>query len=199
MNIEEQMVYGLQKNWRMLLMRGIFAVVFGVLTLVWPGVTLRALTILYGAYAFLDGIFALTAAMTGTAKPEPAWWLVVVGLLGIGAGLLTFFWPGITALMLVIFIGAWAIVRGVFEITGAIMLRKVIHNEWLLILGGILSVAFGFLVLGNPGAGALGVLWLIGSYSILFGALMIGLALKIKNHRPLREEGGFDTYEQKAA
>jgi uncharacterized membrane protein HdeD (DUF308 family) len=119
------------------------------------------------------------------------WWLlllrgiaavVVVGLLGIAAGIVTFAWPGITAIMLVLFIGAWAVVHGIFEIIGAIQLRREIDNEWMLILGGALSVLFGLIVLIAPGAGALGLIWAIGSYSIVFGILFIALALRLRKH-----------------
>ena len=107
----------------------------------------------------------------------------VVGLFGIAAGIVTFAWPGITAIVLVLFIGAWALVHGIFEIIGAIQLRKEIDNEWMLILGGLLSVVFGLLVLFAPGAGALGLIWAIAAYSIVFGILFIALALRLRNYR----------------
>ena len=107
---------------------------------------------------------------------------MVIGLLGIAAGIVTFAWPGITATLLVLFIGAWALVHGIFEIIGAIQLRKEIDNEWMLILGGALSVLFGLLVLIAPGAGALGLIWAIASYSIVFGILFIALAVRLRKH-----------------
>lgn len=116
-------------------MRGIAAIAFGVLAFLWPGLTLVTLVLLYGAFALVDGVLSLVAAFTGSAKPVPTWWLVVVGLLGIAAGAVIFLWPGITAVLLVLFIGAWALVHGIFEIIGAIQLRKEIDNEWMLILG----------------------------------------------------------------
>ena len=125
---------------------------------------------------------SLIAAFTGGAKPVPTWWLVVVGLLGIAAGAVTFLWPGITAILLVVFIGAWALVHGIFEIIGAIQLRKEIDNEWMLILGGVLSVLFGVVVLIAPGAGALGLVWAIAAYSILFGITFVALALRLRSH-----------------
>jgi uncharacterized membrane protein HdeD (DUF308 family) len=133
------MLHALAKSWWLVLLRGIAAIVFGVLAFVWPGLTLLTLVLFYGAYALVDGAFALIAAFTGGAKPVPTWWLIVVGLAGIAAGLATFLWPGITALVLLVFIGAWAIVHGIFEIIGAIKLRKEIDNEWWLILAGALS------------------------------------------------------------
>ena len=170
-------------TWWLVLLRGIAAIVFGVLAFVWPGLTLLTLVLLYGAYALVDGAFALIAAFTGGAKPVPTWWLIVVGLAGIAAGLATFLWPGITALVLLVFIGAWAIVHGIFEIIGAIKLRKEIDNEWWLILAGAMSVIFGIIVLVAPGAGALGLVWAIGAYSVVFGILLVGLSLRLKRHR----------------
>jgi uncharacterized membrane protein HdeD (DUF308 family) len=174
----------LAKCWWLVLLRGIAGIVFGVLAFIWPGLTLITLVLLYGAYALIDGVIALMAAFTGATKPVPTWWLIVVGLFGIAAGLVTFLWPGITALVLIIFIGAWAIAHGVFEIIGAIKLRKEIDNEWLLILAGAVSVVFGIIVLAAPGAGALGLIWAIGAYSIAFGVLLVGLSLRLRKHRP---------------
>jgi uncharacterized membrane protein HdeD (DUF308 family) len=177
------MLHALAKCWWVLLLRGIAAIAFGVLAFIWPGLTLVTLVLLYGAFALVDGVLALFAAFTGGAKPVPTWWLVVVGLIGIAAGLVTFMWPGITAILLVLFIGAWAVVHGIFEIIGAIQLRKEIDNEWMLILGGALSVLFGAVVLIAPGAGALGLVWVIATYSIIFGILFVALALRLRTHR----------------
>ena len=178
------MLHALAKSWWLLLLRGIAAIIFGILAFVWPGLTLVTLVLLYGAFALVDGVISLIAAFTGSAKPVPTWWLVVVGLLGIAAGIVTFAWPGITAILLMLFIGAWALVHGIFEIIGAIQLRKEIDNEWMLILGGLLSVVFGLIVLFAPGAGALGLIWVIASYSIVFGILFIALALRLQEIRP---------------
>ena len=177
------MLHALAKNWWLVLLRGIAGIVFGLLAFAWPGLTLLTLVLFYGAYALIDGIVALATALTGSAKPIPTWWLVVVGLLGIAAGLVTFLWPGITAFVLILFIGAWAIAHGIFEIIGAIQLRHEIDNEWMLILAGALSVIFGIVVLAAPGAGALGLVWAIGAYSIVFGGLLAGLSLRLRKHR----------------
>src|SRR5215475_4498227 len=177
------MLHALAKAWWLVLLRGIAGIVFGVLAFMWPGLTLLTLVLLYGAYALVDGVIALVAAFTGAPKPVPTWWLVVVGLLGVAAGVVTFMWPGITALVLIIFIGVWAIAHGIFEIIGAIRLRREIDNEWWLILAGALSVIFGVIVLVAPGAGALGLIWAIGAYSIAFGILLVGLSLRLRKHR----------------
>jgi uncharacterized membrane protein HdeD (DUF308 family) len=171
----------LARNWWLLLLRGILAVLFGVLAFVWPGITLLALATLFGIYALVDGATALAAAFTGAGAGSRAW-LVVAGILGLGAGLVALAWPGMTAILLVMLIGACALARGVFEIVAAIQLRKEIDNEWTLIALGALSVVFGLIVLVAPGAGALALVWLIGGYAIAFGALLIGLSLRLKGH-----------------
>jgi uncharacterized membrane protein HdeD (DUF308 family) len=174
-------LHALAKNWWLLLLRGIAGIVFGVLAFVWPGITLLTLIIFYGAYALVDGVFAIGAAFRG-GEAQSRWWLILIGVLGIAAGLLTFLWPGLTALVLATFIGAWSLIHGIFEIVGAIKIRKEIDNEWWLILSGALSVLFGLVMLILPGAGALALVWVIGAYSIIFGALLVGFAFRLKKH-----------------
>jgi uncharacterized membrane protein HdeD (DUF308 family) len=174
-------VQALAKNWWLLLLRGIAAIIFGALAFAWPGITLLTLILFYGAYALADGVLAIIAAITGGA-PAPRWWLAIVGLLGIGAGLLTFLMPGVTAIVLLFFIAGWAIATGIFQIIGAIQLRREIDNEWLLILGGAISVLFGIGILMAPGAGALALLWVIGFYAIVEGIVFVALALRLKKH-----------------
>ncbi|WP_288132077.1 HdeD family acid-resistance protein [Microbulbifer sp.] len=169
-------------NWWVALLRGLFAVLFGVLTFVWPGITLLSLIILFGAYTLVDGVVAIYGAIQGRgqASKSSLWWLLFVGITGIAAGILTFFYPQVTGLVLVVFIGAWALVRGIFEIIGAVRLRKEIDHEWLLICAGVLSVIFGLVLLMKPGAGALALLWLIGGYAILFGLILVWLAFRLR-------------------
>ena len=175
------MVRALAKNWWLLLLRGIAAIIFGVLAFAWPGLTLLTLILFYGAFALVDGVLAIIAAITGGA-PAPRWWLAVVGLLGIAAGLLTFLMPGLSALVLLFFIAGWAIATGVLQIIGAIQLRKEIDNEWLLILGGVISVLFGVGMMLAPGAGALALVWVIGTYAVIIGVVFVALALRLKKH-----------------
>ena len=167
------MVMTLARNWWVLALRGLCAVIFGILAFIWPGITLGALVLLYGAFALIDGVLSIVAAIfqrEGSGRP---WWeLVLVGLLGIAAGVLTFVWPGITALVLLYLIAAWAIVSGIFEIIAAIKLRKEIEGEWWLALTGILSVIFGVMLIAQPGAGAIAVVWLIGTYALIFGIFL---------------------------
>jgi uncharacterized membrane protein HdeD (DUF308 family) len=129
----------------------------------------------------VDGVLAVIAAITG-GVPGSRWWLAIIGLLGIAAGLVTFMMPGLTAVLLLLFIAGWAIATGVFQIIGAIKLRKEIDNEWLLILGGIISVLFGVSMMLAPGAGALALVWVIGAYSVVIGAIFVALALRLRKH-----------------
>ena len=175
------MVRALAKNWWLLLLRGIAAIIFGVLAFAWPGITLLTLILFYGAFALVDGVLAIIAAITGGA-PAPRWWLAIIGLLGIAAGLLTFLMPGLSALVLLFFIAGWAIATGVFQIIGAIQLRKEIDNEWLLILGGVISVLFGIGMMLAPGAGALALVWVIGTYAVIIGGVFVVLAFRLKKH-----------------
>jgi uncharacterized membrane protein HdeD (DUF308 family) len=175
------MVHALAKNWWLLLLRGIAAIIFGVLAFAWPGITLLTLILFYGAFALVDGVLAIIAAMTGGA-PAPRWWLAIIGLLGIAAGLLTFLMPGLSALVLLFFIAGWAVATGLFQIIGAIQLRKEIDNEWLLILGGVISVLFGIGMMLAPGAGALALVWVIGTYAVIIGGVLVVLAFRLKKH-----------------
>jgi uncharacterized membrane protein HdeD (DUF308 family) len=171
----------LTRSWWLMLLRGIAAILFGIAAFVWPGLTVLALTLLYGAFAMADGVLSLGAALTGSGdRSIPTWWLVVIGLLGIAAGVVAFLWPGLTAFALVIMIGAWAVAIGIMEIIGAIWLRHEIEDEWLLIAAGILSVLFGAAVLLKPGAGALALAWAIGAFAILSGILHLAFALRLK-------------------
>jgi uncharacterized membrane protein HdeD (DUF308 family) len=179
MGLGSVMVHALAKNWWMLLLRGVAAIIFGVLAFAWPGMTLLTLIMFYGAFALIDGVLAVVAAITGGA-PAPRWWLAIVGLLGIATGLLVFMMPGLTALVLLYFIAGWAIATGVFQIIGAIRLRKEIDDEWYLILSGVVSVLFGIGVMMAPGAGALALLWVIGIYAVVMGVIMVGLAFRLK-------------------
>jgi uncharacterized membrane protein HdeD (DUF308 family) len=164
-----------------MLLRGIASILFGIAAFVWPGLTVLALTLLYGAFAMADGILSLGAALTRSGdRSIPTWWLVVIGLLGIAAGTVAFLWPGLTAFALVIMIGAWAVAIGIMEIIGAVWLRHEIEDEWLLIAAGILSVLFGVAVLLKPGAGALALAWAIGAFALLSGVLLVAFALRLK-------------------
>jgi uncharacterized membrane protein HdeD (DUF308 family) len=174
----------LAESWWLLLLRGVAAIIFGVLAFFWPGITLLSLILLWGIYALADGVFALGEALFGkNVQTGPRWWLAVVGLVSLAAGVLTFVWPGMTALVLLAFIAIWAIVIGALQIWGAIQLRKEIDNEWLLVLSGILSIVFGIVLLANPGTGALAVIWLIGAYAIILGCIYIALSFRLRHFK----------------
>lgn len=171
----------LRRNWWLLALRGLAAVIFGALALVWPGITLLTLIWLFGAFALVNGILSLVLA-TKAPKGYPRFGsLILGGLLGILAGLLTFVMPGITALGLLILIAAWALITGILEIVAAIKLRKTITGEWMLILAGLASVAFGILLILQPAAGALVMVLWIGAYALVFGILLFVLAFKMRS------------------
>ena len=179
------MVHTLKLNWWLLALRGLVAVLFGVLAFMWPGATLITLVWLFGAFALVNGILSLVlAAKTPKGYPKVGS-LIFGGLLGILAGLLALVMPGITALGLLILIAAWAIVTGIMELVAAVRLRKIINNEWLLVLAGIASVVFGILLLFQPAAGALALIWLIGAWAFVFGTLLMILAFRMRNWKGL--------------
>lgn len=175
------------RNWWLILVRGLAAILFGIMCFVWPAISLLALVLLWGAYALVDGVSAIVWGA------RSRWWsMVLVGIVSVLGGLIAFFWPGITALALLYLIAAWAVVRGVVEIVAAIHLRRQIHNEWILIVGGIVSILFGVLVAAYPRAGALSLVWLIGAFAILFGLAAVALSLRLRSLQraiqPRREE-----------
>jgi uncharacterized membrane protein HdeD (DUF308 family) len=174
----------LGKNWGWIALRGAAAVIFGVLAFAWPGKTVLVLVLFFGAYALVEGIFALIAAFKVRDRGKPMWTFVAIGILGIAAGILTFLWPGITVLTLIVFIAVWAFFMGIFQIVAAVRLRKEIEHEWLLGLSGVLSVIFGVVMMARPVEGLFAVVWVIAAYSIVFGILLIVLAFRLKNRAP---------------
>jgi len=165
----------LSMSWWALALRGLCALLFGVLAIAWPGLTLLMLAALFAGYALVSGAVAIVSALK--ARTEKGWWLwFALGLASIAAGVLALVYPGLTALLLVVIMGVNAILNGVFELSMAFRLRKEIHGEWLLGLAGVVSIAFGAFVLLFPGAGALALVWLIAFYAIASGVLLLGLA-----------------------
>ena len=166
------------ERWWAIALRGVAAILLGILAFVWPGLTLVVLVIMLGAYLLVDGVLGLIAGATSRS-----WLLLVEGVLGVIAGILTLLWPAITAVVLLVLIAVWAILTGAAELYAAVRLRRLIKNEWLLILGGLASVVFGILLLVRPGAGLLALVWLVGVYAFVFGVLMLGLALRLRGSR----------------
>jgi uncharacterized membrane protein HdeD (DUF308 family) len=172
----------LGRNWWALLVRGIAAVVFGVLAFAWPLATIAALVIIFGAYAFVDGAFAIVAAVRAARSHERWWPFLLEGIVGIAIAAIAYFEPHATAVVLYYTIAAWAFLTGILELAAAIQLRKQIANELWLILGGIFSLLFGVLMIWRPVSGALAIVWVIGAYAIMFGIAMIGLSFRLRKH-----------------
>jgi uncharacterized membrane protein HdeD (DUF308 family) len=168
----------LPRHWWVLAVRGLAAIIFGILAFIWPGITLTVLILFYGAYAIVDGVLALYVAIR--SRGQHVWALLLEGIVGIGAGLVAFFWPAITALALLYVIAAWAVLTGLVEAIAGVRLRHVITNEWGLIFSGVLSVIFGLLLVIQPGAGALALVWLISLYAIVFGIGLLVFAWRLR-------------------
>ncbi len=169
----------LTQKWWAVVLRGILAIVFGIVALTSPGATLVSLAIVVGAYAFLDGVFAIVAAFG--SRGRDAVWHVLDGILGIAVGLATFFFPGVTAQAMVLLVGMWAVLTGIFEVIAGFELP--IKRDWLLVLAGIASIAFGVLVFVNPVGGALAIAWLIGGYALVFGVSMLVFGIRLRGLR----------------
>ncbi|HEY1653819.1 MAG TPA: HdeD family acid-resistance protein [Candidatus Tumulicola sp.] len=176
------MVHVLARNWWALLIRGIAAIIFGILAFAWPGATWVVIGILFGAYAFVDGVFAIVATVRAAQSHERWWPFLLEGIVGLAIAGITFYDVGITLFALYFTIAAWAFFTGILEIAAAVQLRKAIANEWLLILAGLCSILFGILMVWHPVAGLLAVIWLIAAYAIVFGIVMIALAFRLRGH-----------------
>jgi uncharacterized membrane protein HdeD (DUF308 family) len=163
-----------------LIVRGAAGFLLGILAFLWPGITIAVLVGMFAAYAIIDGVTNLFLGLSHTPGQGRSWALVAQGALGIAAGILTLIWPGMTALVLVLFIGAWAVVTGVFEVAAAVRLRRVIQGEWLLALSGVLSILFGFVMFAFPAAGALAVAWMLGAYTAAAGVVLIALGIRLR-------------------
>lgn len=174
------MLIAFTTNWWALALRGLAAIIFGILAFIWPGITVTALVLVFGAYAIVDGIFGIVAGVRAPNEFRRWWLLLIEGIVSVAAGIITFIMPGMTALVLLFVIASWAIVTGVIEIIAAIQLRKQIIGEWLMVLMGIASIVFGGLLLYDPAAGAVTLVWIIGAYAILFGVLLMALGFKLR-------------------
>ena len=175
----------LKRHWWVPVIRGIAAIIFGVIAFVYPGLTIATLVLFFGAWVLIDGIFRIVGAI-GHRASDPDWgWQLVIGILGIVVGLLTFHAPQITALALVIYIAAWALMIGASEIAIAVKMRREIKGEWFLILMGLASIVFAVLLLWNPIAGAAAVIWLIAWYAVVIGILAIFFGFRLRSLRTL--------------
>jgi uncharacterized membrane protein HdeD (DUF308 family) len=170
----------ISRDWWVFALRGVAAILFGVLAFASPGITLATLVLLFGAYAFVDGVSLLIALARGDAGARRhAWSVGIMGVLGIVASIVTFVWPGITALTLLYLVATWAITMGVFQVVAAIALRREIEGEFWMGLGGVMSVVFGVLLVASPGTGLVALVWLVGAWAIVFGASSLALAYRL--------------------
>lgn len=174
-------VGGLIRNWWLVALRGAIALVFGLVTIFNPAATVAALVLFFGGFAVVNGVFTMMEAIA-RRRGEAHWvGLLVSGALSVALGVLTFFMPGVTAIVLLYLIAAWAILTGVGEIVTAVRLRRVITGEWMLVVAGVLSVLFGVVLVVFPGAGALAVALWIGTYAVIFGILMLALGFRLRS------------------
>ncbi len=179
-----------RQMWWMFAWRGAVALLFGVLALVWPGLTLLWLVALFAAYAFIGGGVSLVAGLRRRGTDDHWWLALLLGLVSLGAGVIAVVHPDLTALVLVLLMGANAIVTGILDIAIWIRLRKAIRGEWVLMLAGLVSIVFGVLVFLFPGAGALALVWLISLYAIMAGALLLVAAWRARKRSAPAWRGG---------
>jgi uncharacterized membrane protein HdeD (DUF308 family) len=171
----------LSRYWWTTLLQGMLWILFGTLMFLQPGISLLALTLMFGAFALADGLVSIVSGIGGRHSNDSWWIWLLAGLVAVGVGLVTLFTPQITAFALLICIAIWAIVTGVLEIIASIQLRKEIQGELWLGLAGVVSVAFGVFLLARPGLGALSLLWVIALFAIVFGLVQVVRAFEARN------------------
>jgi uncharacterized membrane protein HdeD (DUF308 family) len=167
-------------NWWVLAIRGLIGIALGIAAFAWTGITLTVLILIFAAYLLVDGAFAIVAGIRGRS-----WLLALEGALGIAVGVVAVLWPAITALALLLLIAAWAVLTGIVELAAAVLLRRILRNEWLLVVAGIASLVFGVLLVLSPSAGLVTIVWLIGAYALITGVLSLGLALRMRSNRAI--------------
>ena len=164
-----------------ILLRAVFAIAFGVMVLVWPGAALVAFVVAFGLYAIIDGIGHAGTSYAAWRRREPWVLQALAALAGVGAGILTFVWPGLTAVVLVAIVGWWALFVGILQIVTAIRLRRIIEGEWLLGLAGFAAALLGTLIVTRPGIGWFAVTYVVAIFSIAWGAVLLGLAWRFRD------------------
>src|SRR5260370_161252 len=169
------MVEAMTRNWGAIALRGVIAVLFGVIAIVWPGPTVGVLVILLAAFALVEGVANIAAGVRGREG-----WAIAEGVISVVVGIVIVIWPAITALVLLYIVATWAIITGIVRIVAAIQLRRVVRNEWLLLGSGLASVIFGVIAAVFPGAGILALIWLLGAWLIVFGVFLIALAVQLR-------------------
>ena len=175
----------LSRNWGWVVLRGLATLLFGVLAFVAPGLSLFGVMILFALYAVAEGLASVVAAINRALISEERWGsLLVSGVVSLLAGAIALIWPAMTALILVFIIALRAIVTGILDIMTAIRIRHVVTGEWMMALAGVMSILFGVVLIMQPGVGALGLIYVIGGWAVLFGALMVALGVKLRSLRP---------------
>jgi len=177
------MTNALARNWWLVVLRGVLAILFGFTAFVWPDLTWVVLIMMFGIYTLVDGLVAVGTGLS-RAKDSPRWWAFLVeGLVSIVAAVVALIWPQLTALIMVLVIAVWAVLTGILEIIAAVRLRHEINNEWLLALGGILSIALGVFLFLRPIAAGIAIIWTVASYAVIFGVLLIALGFRLRNQK----------------
>ncbi len=177
------MISSLSRYWGLVTLRGVLAILFGILAFVWPAITLLTLIVIFGAYAIVDGVVAIVTGLMHT-KDSPRWWIFLLeGLIDIAVGVIALILPELTTLVLIYMIASWAVITGILEIVAAIRLRNEITNEWSLGLGGLVSIALGVFLFLRPAVGGIAIVWTIAAYALIFGILLIVLGLRLRNWR----------------
>ena len=169
------------RYWWTIVLRGFVALLFGIVSFAWPGATVAGLVLLFGAYCLVDGIAGVIIGIKNFGERDRWWATLIGGVVSLGAGLVALVLPGLTAVTLLTLIGLWAVARGVMDIAAAIRLRHVIDGEWLLALGGALSIAFGLVVVIFPGAGAVALALWIGAFAVMLGVMLIALGFRLRS------------------
>ncbi len=173
------MLEELSRNWWVLTVRGVFAILFGLVAWIWPQITVLALLLLFGAYALVDGAVLTGSAIRG-GRGSARTWLIGVGIVGILIGIMTLIWPAETGYVLLIIIASWAMILGALQIVTAVRLRKELPDEWFLIITGAISVIFGLLLFLWPAKSAIAVIWIIGLFALIFGVAMVTTSLRLR-------------------
>ena len=170
-------------NWWLFTLRGVLGIIFGILALIFPGPTILSLVLLFSAYMLVDGIFGIISAVRAIRRKEDRWGLLIFeGLLDIATGVVAFLWPGLTVVAFVWLIAAWAIVSGGL-MTAAGFRLNIEHGRWWLVLGGLLSVAYGVLLIITPLIGAVVLTWWLGAYALVFGVALVIFSLKLRSRQ----------------
>lgn len=181
LSVNREVIEAVGKRWWMLVLRGLIAIIFGIMAWAWTGITLNSLILVVGIYIIADGIVSVAASFARIGQGYGFWPMLLLGFLSILFGLAIIAWPDLTAIALMYWIGAWAIVTGIMEIIGAIHYRKVLPDVWSPLIGGALALIFGILVVIAPGAGALALVKVIGLFAIFFGVAEIALGFRLRD------------------